>query len=161
MKNKKIRHHAISEIINTSTIRNQDDLLQLLLVKGFSLTQATLSRDLKLMKVAKQPTEKGEYSYTLPLDLRSSLQVFQTQKDADRSFAEKGFLSIDFSGNMAVIKTRPGYAGGIASDIDAKALSQFLGSIAGDDTILLIIREGVSKETVIDMLTSIIPGIRA
>jgi transcriptional regulator of arginine metabolism len=158
MKNKKIRHQIIKEIISTSNIGSQDDLLKVLTEKGFSLTQATLSRDLKSLKVVKQATEQGEYHYILPNQLGVEAPV---AKVFDSSFAQKGFLSIDFSGNMAVIKTRPGYAAGIASDIDAKAYTEILGSIAGDDTILLIIREGVSRDTVLDVLSTTIPDIRA
>ena len=157
MKNKKIRLEAIREIINTSTIRNQDDLLQALISKGFELTQATLSRDLKQMKVAKQPTEDGNYTYILPLDTQN-IQEIKTSESTD--VVDRGFVSIDFSGNLAVIKTRPGYASSIAYDIDNKQFSQFLGSIAGDDTVLLIIREGISKDIVLEVLSSVISDIR-
>lgn len=158
MKNKKIRHQIIRDIINSSSIGSQDDLLRVLMSKGFSLTQATLSRDLKSMKVIKQANENGEYQYILPTQ---QFTVEAPVRTSDNSFAQKGFLSIEFSGNMAVMKTRPGYAAGIASDIDAKGYNEFLGSIAGDDTILLIIRENVLRETVLDVLSTTIPDIRA
>ncbi|MBN2788008.1 MAG: hypothetical protein JXQ69_06770 [Paludibacteraceae bacterium] len=158
MKNKRIRIDAIREIIKNSTIGNQDDLLQALTEKGFSLTQATLSRDLKQMKVAKQPIEGG-YSYILPPEKQRSSNN-SGRKEGVQSLAEKAFLSLDFSGNIAVIKTKPGYAGSIASEIDAKSFTQFLGTIAGDDTILLIIREKISREMVIKTLSTIISGIR-
>lgn len=154
MKNKKIRHQIIRDIISSSYIGSQDDLLKVLLAKGFSLTQATLSRDLKSMQVSKQATDQGEYHYILPM-------VSISADSIDGSFAQKGFLSIDFSGNMAVMKTRPGYAAGIASDIDAKAYAEVLGTIAGDDTILLIIRENISRDTLLDVLSTTIPSIRA
>lgn len=157
MKNKKIRHQIITEIISNSSIGSQDDLLKVLADKGFSLTQATLSRDLKSMKVVKQPTEKGEYHYILPA--QGVTAEGEASPENDSSFVQKGFLSLEFSGNMAVIKTRPGYAAGIASDIDSKSNTEFLGSIAGDDTILLIIREEVSRETVLEILSSTIPNI--
>lgn len=159
MKNKIIRHQIIKDIISNSSIGSQDDLLQELTAKGFSLTQATLSRDLKSMKVIKQANEQGEYQYILPSNLQRAESTQQTP--ADNLFAQKGFLSIDFSGNMAVLKTRPGYAAGIASDIDGKSYAEVLGTIAGDDTILLILRENVSRETVLDVLSTTIPDIRA
>lgn len=159
MKNKKIRHQIIKEIITTSSVGSQDDLLKILVAKGFSLTQATLSRDLKSMKVVKQATEKGEYRYIIP-NQTGFVETPASSKTGDSTFAQKGFLSIDFSGNMAVIKTRPGYAAGIASDIDDKSSSEFLGSVAGDDTILLIIREGISRETVLEVLSTTIPDLR-
>ena len=158
MKNKKIRLEAIEAIIRVSTFRNQDDLLLALNEKGFSLTQATLSRDLKQLKVAKQPTANGDYAYIFPADTQEKNKSIA--RDVSHSFAANGFLSLDFSGNMAVIKTRPGYAGGIASDIDTLPISPFLGSLAGDDTIFLLLKEQATKETVLETLTPIIPGIR-
>lgn len=159
MKNKILRHQIIKDIISNSSVGSQEDLLHELTAKGFSLTQATLSRDLKSMKVIKQANELGEYQYILPAEF---LRVeVSPQKVVDSSFAQKGFLSIEFSGNMAVMKTRPGYAAGIASDIDAKAYAEILGTIAGDDTILLILRELVGRETVLDVLSTTIPDIRA
>jgi hypothetical protein len=73
--------------------------------------------------------------------------------------AVTGYRNIEFSGNLAVLKTRPGYAMGIASDIDAKAPREILGTIAGDDTILLIPREGISREGVLQALAQFIPEI--
>lgn len=71
-----------------------------------------------------------------------------------------GFISINFSGNLAVIKTRPGYAGGIAYDIDSNEKDTILGTIAGDDTILLVLQEGATQQQVIQTLVPIIPGIQ-
>lgn len=154
MKNKKNRLEVIKEIFNTSIIRSQDDLLQALSAKGFSLTQATLSRDLKLLKVAKQANENGEYLYILPSETQDS-NLLET-KSNNPKLVDKGFLSINFSGNMAVIKTRPGYAGSIASDIDENAFPQFLGSIAGDDTVLLILKEKITRELALKALSTVI-----
>ena len=71
-----------------------------------------------------------------------------------------GFLSINFSGNIGVIKTRPGYASSIAYNIDNAAITDILGTIAGDDTILIVIKQGVEEETIIDELSTIIPNIK-
>jgi transcriptional regulator of arginine metabolism len=71
-----------------------------------------------------------------------------------------GFVSINFSGNMGVIKTRPGYASSIAYNIDNSDIPQILGSIAGDDTIFIVIKQGVSEVDVIDGLSMVIPNIR-
>lgn len=158
MKNKRIRQQAIKEILSSAKVSSQEDLLRRLTASGFSLTQATLSRDLKLMKVVKQPTEVGDYIYILPQENASEIKLLTNKKS--RSFADIGFKSISFSGNMAVIKTKPAYAGGIASDIDAKAYPQILGSIAGDDTIFLVIKEGISRELVLEVLSSTIPSIK-
>jgi transcriptional regulator of arginine metabolism len=71
-----------------------------------------------------------------------------------------GYLSINFSGNLGVIKTRPGYASLIAYNIDNADMPDLLGTVAGDDTILLIIKEGASREQVIESLSSVIPSIK-
>ena len=73
---------------------------------------------------------------------------------------QTGFVSIKFSGNLAVIKTRPGYASSLAYDIDNRDFHEILGTIAGDDTILLVIREGIEQREVVRALSSIIPYIR-
>ena len=71
-----------------------------------------------------------------------------------------GFLSINFSGNMGVIKTRPGYASSIAYNIDNNHISEILGTIAGDDTIFIVIKQGVTKDEVIDALSDVVPNMR-
>ncbi|MDR0844469.1 MAG: arginine repressor [Tannerella sp.] len=147
MNAKEQRLYAISEIMHTETIRSQDDLLRSLTEKGFNVTQATLSRDMRQLKVVKTHDTDGFYIYTLPET--TSNQAHKTP-DAER-------LNIEFSGNLAVVKTRPGYAMGIASDIDAHAPQEILGTIAGDDTILVIPREGYSREQVANALTRFFP----
>ena len=72
-----------------------------------------------------------------------------------------GFESIDFSGNLAVVHTRPGYAGGLASDIDARSLPTIIGTIAGDDTVLIIMAEDTNRQSLIDDLATVIPAIKS
>ena len=88
--------------------------------------------------------ENGNYVYRLPI---------YRSKESALSSVKSGKFNIEFSGNLAVIKTRPGYAMGIASDIDTNAPQEILGTIAGDDTILIIPREGFSRESVLDALS--------
>lgn len=146
------RHKAIEEIITTRQISSQEELLSLLIEKGFELTQATLSRDIKELQIVKMPTANGDYAYRRPSVAISS------QEDTS-SLSNFGFVSIEFSGQLAVIKTRPGYAMAIAGEIDAKAKETILGTVAGDDTILLIPRENISREEVSASLASFIPNI--
>lgn len=146
MSTKKERLDAICRIIKTQVIGNQEDLLKELENSGFSVTQATLSRDIKQLKVAKVHDGNGEYVYHLPEENADRQRKPKTSKNPD----------IEFSGNLAVIKTRPGYAMGIASDIDSRAPHEILATIAGDDTILVIPREGVSRERVITALSRFI-----
>lgn len=133
---------AICHIIQTKTICNQEELLRALEEGGFQVTQATLSRDIKQLKVSKVHDANGDYVYHLG-DYSSPTQATQRP-------------TIEFSGNLAVVRTRPGYAMGIASDIDLHAPHEILATIAGDDTILIIPREGVSRDRVVKALSHFI-----
>lgn len=144
------RHEAIKEIIKESEIASQDVLLEKLQKRGFELTQATLSRDMKKLKVIKVPTADGLYRYRLTENVASL-------KSETSQLTTYGFVSIEFSGQLAVVKTRPGYAMSIAAEIDSKAAKTIIGTVAGDDTVLLVLRENVSRQEVIDSLSGFIP----
>lgn len=150
---KRNRHKTIQSIIKEEEIINQDILLNRLWDKGFDVTQATLSRDMKELKIVKAPTSSGKYIY----QLADSIQPVDAESEMITSF---GFLKIEFSGQLAVMKTRPGYAMAIASEIDKKATQYILGTVAGDDTILLIPREGKTREEVINSLATFIPNLK-
>ena len=157
MKVKNSRMETLKMLISSMELGSQEEVLQALEKEGFKLTQATLSRDLKQLKVAKAASMNGKYVYVLPNETmykriskpRSAIEMLQTS----------GFLSINFSGNMGVIKTRPGYASSIAYNIDNSDIPEILGTIAGDDTIFIVVREGSSRQDVIDGLNMIIPNI--
>ncbi len=148
------RHKIIKEVLQTSDINSQEMLLKILIEKGFSITQATLSRDINELKIVKVPTAKGSYTYQLPENIQN------IQQEELLPLSSFGFLSIEFSGNLAVIKTRPGYAMAIAGEIDNKATQYILGTVAGDDTILLIPRDNVSRSEVLSSLSAFIPNIQ-
>ncbi len=154
MKIKAQRLTTIQNIIRSQLVSSQEELLILLEKEGFLTTQATLSRDLKFLKVAKIPHPDKGYIYELPVG--NSKTSEETQDD----FPVGGVESIDFTGNLAVIKTRPGFANGVASIIDSHDPYEILGTIAGDDTILLINREGVSKGHMLEILSMFIPGLK-
>ena len=158
MKNKNSRLDSIKIIISSKEIGSQEELLNELAKEGFVLTQATLSRDLKQLKVAKAASMNGNYVYVLPNNTmyKRSTEVH----NASEMLMTNGFVSIRFSANLAVIKTRPGYASSLAYDIDMQELYQIIGTIAGDDTIILVIREGITKSEVIQALTSVVPNIK-
>ncbi len=143
MSAKKQRLSVIENIIRTKVIRSQDDLQKSLINKGFDVTQATLSRDMKLLKIVKTHDSEGRYVYLLP-DM--------TLQESRLPTALLDESVIEFSGNFAVIKTRTGYAMGLASDIDDHAPDEVLGTIAGDDTILIIPREGYTRGQIKDAL---------
>lgn len=158
MKNKSSRLNVIKMLISSSEIGSQEELLGILRNHGFNLTQATLSRDLKQLKVAKAATPNGSYIYVLPNDAmyrRVSHDIVITPNMP----INNGYKSIDFSGNMAIIKTRSGYAGGISYEIDKANFDEILGTIAGDDTILLVLREGTSRQKLKELLVKIIPNL--
>ena len=158
MKDKLKRLNAIRTIISHERVGSQDELLKHLKTQGFELTQATLSRDLKQLKVVKVATNDGTYSYILP-----SNPLYKQAEKSSSTYGQPvrgGFVSISFSANIAVIKTRPGYAGGIAYDIDGHNLPSVLATVAGDDTILLVIKEGYSHYDVQHHLMNIIPEMK-
>ncbi len=158
MKIKNSRMEALKMLISSMELGSQEEVLQALEKEGFKLTQATLSRDLKQLKVAKAASMNGKYVYVLPNDTmykritkpRTAMEMLQTS----------GFVSISFSGNMGVIKTRPGYASSIAYNIDNSDSPNIIGTIAGDDTIFIVIKEGAPIDAVIEDLSVIIPNIR-
>jgi transcriptional regulator of arginine metabolism len=148
MKIKGERLKEIEKIIRTEIISCQEDLHKLLKDKGFNISQATLSRDIKSLKIMKAHDEKNRYLYVLP-DMAKP-------KTTRRYSAMDSGSRVEFSGNFAVIKTRPGYAMGIASDIDNYSTDEIVGTIAGDDTILVIPRDGYSKKQILNALENFI-----
>ena len=146
MKDKHLRLEAIKIIISSREIGSQDEILQELLKEGFTLTQATLSRDLKQLKVAKAASMNGTYVYVLPNDTMYKRST--SVKPVKEMMQTNGLLNIRFSGNIGVIKTRPGYASSMAYDIDMENIPYIIGTVAGDDTIVLVLEEGAPKETV-------------
>jgi transcriptional regulator of arginine metabolism len=160
MKIKNSRLESIRLILSTQVIGSQEELLNELAKEGFKLTQATLSRDLHQLRVVKSVGAEGRYRYVLPRSSQyrhENIQVEGCQETVQQD--SSGFVEIRFSGNIAVIHTRPSYAGTLAYKIDNLEVPEILGTIAGDDTVLLIIAEHVSRTTVLKALKTIIPNI--
>ncbi|HIZ02316.1 MAG TPA: arginine repressor [Candidatus Bacteroides merdipullorum] len=156
-KKKADRQDAIKMIISSQEIGSQEELLQALAQEGFGLTQATLSRDLKQLKVAKAANVHGRYVYVLPNDVLYKRPSHQT---AGEMMQSNGFISLQFSHNIAIVRTRPGYASSIAYDIDNRDCPAILGTIAGDDTIMLVLAEHVTHGEIRQFLASVIPNLR-
>jgi transcriptional regulator of arginine metabolism len=156
MKNKTQRLLAIRKIIASEKIGTQEELLQKLLAEGFNYTQATLSRDLKFLKVGKIADHDKGYIYFIS----EGPTAKEPRPASSDNFLVNGFVSIKFANNLAVIRTLPGYAGSIASLIDSHDLYQLLGTIAGDDTILVIPVEGVTRQDVINAMVLIMPELK-
>lgn len=110
-----------------------------------------------MLKTTKVPTDRGTYVYTLPDSntLKDKL-LARGRMDLNTNY-QSGFISLDFSGNIAVIKTRNGYAAGLAYDIDMIDFKEILGTIPGSDTIFAILREGVTHEDARKVLSQILP----
>lgn len=146
---------ALRLILTSNELSSQDEVIRALARQGIVTAQATLSRDMKALKVVKTANSEGRYVYAIPVET-AYRRVHNPLPPAD-ILPAPGFKSIQFSGNMAVMKTRPGFASSIASNIDSANLRDVLGTIAGDDTIFIVTREGSKNVDVVDELTSIIP----
>ena len=146
---------ALRLLITSNEMSSQDEVIQALARQGIIVTQSTLSRDFKRLKIAKATNADGRYYYAIPneTDYR---RTHRPEPKADIT-PSPGYKSIIFSGNMAVIHTLPGFASSIASNIDSVAPRDVLGTIAGDDTIFLVIREGVTHVEIVDQLSAVIP----
>ncbi len=148
------RRRAIRELIAGGTISSQEQLLRRLAASGFSTTQATLSRDLKVLKVGKLPDGHGGYTYAFRDQLDQSGSDVSLQ-----SVFMHGYRSIAFSGNLAVVHTLPGHAASVAFALDKLQVTGIIGTVAGDDTILAVLAEGVTPAAARRALQRRIPGI--
>ena len=157
MKNKKNRLKLILEIIRSQQVGCQEELVKILAEKGFGVTQATLSRDLKTLHVTKMATDNGSYVYIIPNSNQVRDTILTVNQGPVSPNNTVGFVSLSFSGCMAVIKTRNGYASGLAYDIDMSRPPEILGTIAGADTVFAVIREGVSHDQAMQVLQRFIP----
>ena len=158
MKVKNSRLEALRLIISSQQFGSQEELLSALQGEGYKLTQATLSRDLKQLKVAKAATMSGNYIYVLPND--TMYKRISTPSHIREMMKVPGFVSINFSGNIGVIKTRPGYASSIAWNIDNSDIPEILGTIAGDDTIFIVTKEGTKHQEIINILSDVVPNMK-
>ena len=151
MNSKTQRLSIIRKIIRSEYISSQEELIARLEECGVQVTQSTLSRDLKFMQVAKVPHKEKGYVYVLPNSTISDHQISTNITD--------NITQIAFSGNLCVITTKPGYASAISVPIDGKGIPEILGSIAGDNNIILVLREDFSKSKLMAELTMLFPSI--
>ncbi len=128
------RQSKIIEIIQKNEVETQDELSALLEKDGFRVTQATVSRDIRELKLTKIPTASGRQKYAVITDAPENIS-----KKYERVLRE-GFLSMDMAQNILVIKTVSGMASAVCAAIDAMKMREIVGSIAGDDTIMCAIR---------------------
>lgn len=158
MAQKNDRLETLRMLFSSQELCSQEDVLRALRIEGFNVTQATLSRDMKQLKVAKAAMANGKYIYVLPTE--TMYKRVQKPMTAREMLLSSGFVSITFSRNMGVIHTRPGYASSIAYNIDNSRIKTILGTIAGDDTIFIVLAEDAEHSEVIDALSYVIPDIK-
>lgn len=197
---KTIRQSAIAKAITDGNIHNQNELQEILKVSKINVTQSTLSRDLKEMKIMRLPNADGEYVYALPLEativnysgrnnseLNDSSFMHGNNKQSDAetraafTYVNKDMpadtgswrndkmeesdrqkikvRSIEFSSLFAVIKTAPGFASAVAAVIDDNNINGIMGTIAGDDTILVMIKDGFTQPQIVSNLSAFISGL--
>lgn len=138
------RHSKILEIIESNIIETQEELAEQLKKSGISVTQATVSRDIKELRLIKVLTEDGKYKYAAMKEQDSMLseRLFRTFKET--------VLSVDYSGNIIVVKTFSGAANAAGEAIDAFDVKEIVGSVAGDNTIFVLVRNEEQVISVVD-----------
>ena len=153
MYDKTSRQNTIKELVKAGMVHSQEELQDLLNERGFAATQATLSRDMKALGIVKMHDPEFGYSYRIPYSSGSGTP------GVPNSISSDGVLSIEFSGSLAVIKTRPGFANVVGAILDASHVAALMGTIAGDDTVLLVLRDAYTRADVLDSLSQVLPGI--
>ena len=154
LKERHSRLKAIRKLIKNHRVESQETLLSYLQKEGYEVTQATLSRDLKMLKVGKVSDGNAGYFYTLPSDEENQ----ESEQIYKRDFL-RGYVSIDWSGNIIIIKTFPGHANTVSNALDNLNLEDLLGTVAGDNCLFACIKEGVSGEDFVKKLKTKIPEI--
>ncbi len=156
---KAARQRCIGQLLETSEIESQAELRQLLADRGFAVTQATLSRDLDELGAVKVAEEIDQVVYRLPTDGAGPEELATDTAAAARIRLERALVdllgTIDYSANIVVLRTRPGAAQYLASLLDHSALPELLGTVAGDDTVLLVSRDPQGGERLSDFIAAL------
>ena len=147
---KKSRHQKIKELIEQYEIETQEELADKLREAGYAVTQATVSRDIRELKLSKVPMGDGKQKYTILIhsDHYLSDKYIRVLKD--------GFVSMDMAQNILVVKTVSGMAMAVAAALDAMKLKEIVGSIAGDDTIMMAVRTIEDTQIVMDKIRNVL-----
>lgn len=133
---KNVRQSEILSIVHSKDIETQEQLLEELRARGFTTTQATISRDIKELRLVKELTGSGGYRYAL-----SERKASATSDIRLRNIFKEGVVSVDVAQNIVVVRTMPGLASAACSALDAMEIDGMVGSLAGDDTGILIMRD--------------------
>lgn len=139
------RHRKILELIKENDISTQEELADILRAAGYNVTQATVSRDIKELALVKVSAGGDNYKYAMPPEVSVS--------ESRLRFMLKEFVvSYDYSENIMIIHTAPGNANAVASALDTAKWENIMGSVAGDDTILMVIKPKEAMESVAEKL---------
>ena len=133
------RQAKILEIISTRNVETQEQLLAALQKEGFRGTQATISRDIKELRIVKELTNMGTYRYTA-----SSNEMTGTFSSKMNTIFRECVVGYDYAQNIIVIRTLPGLASAAGSAIDSMSMSMVVGTLAGDDTVMVVMRDNNS-----------------
>lgn len=147
---KKVRHKTIVELIQKYDVETQEELANYLKEAGFSVTQATVSRDIRELKLTKVPTGNGKQKYII---LR---QDDSHMGDKYIRVLRDGFISMDMAQNILVVKTVSGMAMAVAAAVDALKFPEIVGCIAGDDTIMVAVRTVEETQVLMDKIHGMI-----
>lgn len=144
------RQRKIIELISDYDVETQEELANLLIKNGFAVTQATVSRDIRELNLTKVSIKNGKQKYTVP---NSAPMVLSSKY---MRVLNDGVLSIETAGNIMVIKTVSGMAMAVGAAVDAINIKEIVGCIAGDDTIMCVIKNAENSEKVKEYLEDII-----
>lgn len=147
--NKKERHRLITKFLTQENIQKQEELVKRLHEEGVPVTQATVSRDIKELKLIKIPSDNGGYRYSLPLESENVSEKL-------KKLVQDAFISIDQMDKFVLLRTLPGNASAIANLIDKKYHSQLFGLLNDDDNILMIAKTDKDREKVYQELHQLI-----
>ena len=145
------RQAKIMEIISTQNVETQEQLLTELQKEGFRATQATISRDIKELRIVKELTSLGTYRYTI-----SASDLGSTFSARLNTIFRECVISFDYAQNIIVVRTLPGLASAAGSAIDAMNLNTIVGTLAGDDTVMIVMRDTNAAATLCGEIKSLL-----
>ena len=148
---KNYRQAKIRAIVEAQSIETQEELAAILRDQKIDVTQATVSRDIKELHLVKVPCGRGKYRYAFPKDLQRAHSEVKMQK-----IFQDVVTHIETSGNLIVIKTHPGAGGTVAFALDNANWQEIIGTVAGDDTILVVVREDMSAKDLAEHMRNMI-----
>ena len=141
------RHLKILELVRKHDVETQDALAELLIEEGYEVTQATISRDIKQLRLTKSATPDGRYVYAV-----SDVEDYENSTGKALGILRDTLKQLDVAQNLVVLKTYPGMAQAAAAALDSLNYKEIVGSIAGDDTVMLILRDNRSANEFMEKL---------